>query len=97
MQRPQIVARALLQGPGAIDHRVDPGEERRPVILAERGQIGFFPLRERKPAPGEADVAADPDHPMAGRRQFGDDVAADQAVSANDKDAHAPPASRAAI
>lgn len=91
----QIVPRAVLQQPGAVDHRLDVGEQRHPVGGGPHPrEIGRHPPGVRMGAPGRVDPPPGRDDVVPGAPQRDQDVGADQPVGADDENAHLPTVQR---
>ena len=79
----RMVAVAVLQGAGAIDHRVDAVEDFAPNGRVWHGQIGLDPANLGETTLGFGDVTARAVNHVPMTRQARDNRAADQAVTAD--------------
>ncbi len=96
VDRRQIITRTVLQGAGAVHHRLHTLEDRRPPRHVQPPQVGGDPADLREPMSRAGNLAAQARHLMSGGKQARGDVASDQAVGADHQDAHSafPPAAQ---
>ena len=83
-----VVAGTVLQGSGAIDHRIDAGEDFGPVGRIRHGQIGLDPANHGEAPLGLGDVASGAVDDVAVAGQARDDRAANQSVAAENQNTH---------
>ena len=84
----EVVARAVLQGPGAIDHGVHTLQHRGPVLDRGAAQVGDPPVDGREAQARGGDVAPDADHRVILGQQPRGHVRTDQAIGPEHQDPH---------
>ncbi len=91
MHGAQVVARAVLEGAGAVDHGVEPGQRAGPVgDPRHMAEVALDPVGEGEAPFSRRHLAPKTHHLVALGVQPRQDIRADQPVAADDQNAHAP-------